>query len=139
MRSWLAAVLISAFLLAEGCASTPKTNEDSRLDVAAAVSSRRREVTTNLLYTVRIRNVTERTLVIRRVEVEPIGGGRVRPAYVSPAKELEPGEQADFQIWAELESRETVMGIGDNLAKVIVSFDDGPQKVMGTYLVNLGS
>lgn len=137
MRFGITSVLICLSLLADGCASTPKTNEDSRLEVAAAVSSRRREITTDLLYTVRIRNVGERTLKIRRVEVEPIGGGHVRPAYVTASKDLEPGEPADFQVWAELESRETVIGIGDALARVIVSFDDGPQKAMGTYLVNL--
>lgn len=137
MRFYLSSLIILLFLCFQACASTPNTNEDPRLEVEAAASSKRRDVTTNLLYTVRIRNVSERVLTIRRVEIEPIGGGKVRPAYLTAAKLIEPGELSEFQIWAELDPRETVMGIGDELAKIIVSFDDEMQKVMGTYLVNL--
>lgn len=129
-----ALVLISFFLC--GCASS-RVEEDGRLEVNAAMATRSRVATTEVLYAVRIRNVSERALWIRRVEVESVGGGRTRPAYETPRRSIEPGEELDLEIWAELESDETIMGVGDALARIIVSFDDGEERALGSYLVEL--
>lgn len=101
------------------------------------MASRKRGANTAFLYVVWIRNVSTGTLLIRRVEVEPIGGGRVRPAYAAPSKAVEPGEVIELTIWAELDPKETVMGVGDALARIVITFDDGAERVLGSYLVHL--
>jgi hypothetical protein len=132
----ISVILISIVVL-NGCATASRTNEDSRLEVQAAMATRQRGPNTAFLYIVSIRNVSERTLFLRRVEVEPIGGGRVRTAYAAPSRDIEPGEQIELSIWAELDPKETVLGVGNALARIVVAFDDGMEKVLGTYLVQL--
>lgn len=130
-------LLLCWMFLLEGCASGTKSKEDPRLNVQAAMSQRSGRPSAAFLYVVWIRNVSDETLFIRRVEVDPIGGGQALPAYDVTSKRIEPGEEIEVRIWAELVSKETVLGIGDSLARVVVAFDDGAERVMGTYLVEL--
>ncbi|MGH9456048.1 MAG: hypothetical protein ACRD2J_00210 [Thermoanaerobaculia bacterium] len=131
MRFRLVFLLVS--LLAVSCASTPTVEADPRLAVAATLSN---DVGANFLYTVLITNLAGDVLTIRRVEVEPVGGGRTLPASDAPLKRLEPGETMDVPVWVEIAPGETVLGVG-KLARIIVSFEDPPETVMSTYLVEL--
>ncbi|MGA7615920.1 MAG: hypothetical protein WBX15_12155 [Thermoanaerobaculia bacterium] len=130
------AIAAVAVLLAS-CATGTHSTEDPRLDVAASMRTSTRRESTDFLYLVRVRNVSGHMLFIRRVDVEPIGGGQIRPAFATWSKQVEPGEEIALSIWAELDPKETAMGVGDQLAKIIVSFDDGAEKILGTYLVHL--
>ncbi|MGA7614689.1 MAG: hypothetical protein WBX15_05845 [Thermoanaerobaculia bacterium] len=138
-RPAVVGLMLFVALAIGGCSTaSPKQGGDPRLEVEAALASPRSgRQEAYLLYRVLVRNVSEHTLVIRRVEVEPIGGPEVRNAYVTDSKTIEPGEAAHFEIWAEVLADPSSPDHTSGMARVAVSFDDHGQPFMRSWVVEV--
>ncbi|HEY5610922.1 MAG TPA: hypothetical protein VIL97_06935 [Thermoanaerobaculia bacterium] len=135
--------ILLAFAVVVACASNRNVGPDERIEVDATFAGGGRP-SSIFSFQVSVRNDSERILTIKRVQVEPIGGANVKPAFVAANKRIEPGETARFDVWAETDPRAdereihgAILGVGQSIARVYVTFVDGTENVIAAYMVEL--
>jgi hypothetical protein len=100
-------MIVAAILLTLGCASAPpqQTNDDIQIEVIQELGDSR-QAASQLLYLVLVSNISGQLMKVEGLTLEPIGAGDVRfkNGTLAAMTDLEPGEQGEFRLWADVQS-----------------------------------
>ena len=128
-RFAFAALLI---LLAPGCASQPKADNQLEVSVRRVDAGSRRHPTTDLIYEVSVGNDSGETIFLAEIALEPWQDlGLFRRSSTHPNVRLESGEYRDFTVFAEVDSR----GVDPATGSAMVGDAPIQMRVLVTYRI----